>query len=141
MGNQISVQLVQVAASASKASIRDHSVLIDRPAAKGGADRGPMGGELFLASLGGCFMSNLLAAIATREARLSDVRTEVTAILDGTPPRFTSVRLSVTAEGPDQAMLAKLIQIADRGCIMTNTVREMLDLKITDLTSAENERG
>jgi organic hydroperoxide reductase OsmC/OhrA len=35
-----------------------------------------MGGELFLAAVGGCFMSNLLAAINARESDVSDVRTE-----------------------------------------------------------------
>jgi hypothetical protein len=41
---------------------------------------GPMGGELFQAAVGGCFMSNLLAAIASRDAGISDVRAEVTAL-------------------------------------------------------------
>ena len=136
MPNEMKVQLVQVSASTSDASIRDHSVLIDRPATKGGADKGPMGGELFLASVGGCFMSNLLAAIGAREARLSDVRTEVRATLDGAPPRFTSIGLTVSAEGPDQEMLGKLIEIADRGCIMMNTLRGTLNLRIASANAA-----
>jgi putative redox protein len=130
MANEMKVQVVQVSTSTSKASIRDHSVLVDRPAAKGGADQGPMGGELFLASVGGCFMSNLLAAIGARDAKLSGVRTEVTATLDGSPARFTSLELLVAAEGPDREMLGKLIEIADRGCIMMNTLRGTLDIQV-----------
>ena len=75
--NQLKIQLRQVSTSTSEATLRNHHVLVDRPAEKGGVDRGPMGGELFLASIGGCFMSNLLAAIRTRAAEISDVRTEV----------------------------------------------------------------
>ena len=60
-------------------------MFIDRPAAKGGGDAGPMGGELFLAAVGGCFMSNLLAAIRGREADISDVRVEVVGILADSP--------------------------------------------------------
>jgi len=72
MINQMKIQLRQVSNSTSEATLRTHQVLIDRPAEKGGADMGPMGGELFLAGVGGCFMSNLLAAIRAREAEISD---------------------------------------------------------------------
>jgi putative redox protein len=58
--NELKIRLRQVSTSTSEATLRDHQVLIDRPVDKGGADMGPMGGELFLASIGGCFMSNLL---------------------------------------------------------------------------------
>ena len=52
--------------STSESAIREHKVLVDRPSDKGGQDRGPMGGELLLAALGGCFMSNLIAAAGAR---------------------------------------------------------------------------
>ena len=67
------IEIRQVGPSSSQAAIREHRVLIDRPAAKGGFDAGPMGGELFLAAVGGCFISNLLAAIKAREAAIADV--------------------------------------------------------------------
>jgi putative redox protein len=75
---EMKIEFRQVSESTSEASMRDHLVLVDRPQEKGGADRGPMGGELFLASIGGCFMSNLLAAIRARKADVSEVRTQVT---------------------------------------------------------------
>ena len=46
------IQVRQVSASTSEATLRTHHVLIDRPVEKGGTDRGPMGGDLFLASVG-----------------------------------------------------------------------------------------
>jgi len=130
MTNQIKIELHQVAASTSEAVIRDHRVLVDRPAAKGGADSGPMGGELFLASVGGCFMSNLLAAIKARNAAISGVHIDVAGMLVETPARFESVDLNVTAEAVDSKALAQVIEIADRGCIMMNTFRGTLDIRI-----------
>src|ERR1700730_18855351 len=98
MTNQMKIQLRQVSTSTSEATLRTHQVLIDRPVEKGGADMGPMGGELFLAAVGGCFMSNLLAAIRAREAKISGVRTEVIGTVSDSPARFSSIDLHVTAD-------------------------------------------
>jgi putative redox protein len=130
MAGEIKVQLLQVGDSTTEAAMRTHRVLIDRPGEEGGADAGPMGGELFLASLGGCFMSNLLAAIRARGEQVSGVRTEVTGILAGPPMRFEAVELFVTADAPDLEMLEKLVEIADRDCIMMNTFRGKLDVRL-----------
>lgn len=127
----MTIQLQQTGASTSEATIRTHKVLVDRPAEKGGADQGPMGGELFLASIGGCFMSNLLAAINARQAKIYGVQTEVNAAMEGTPARFTRVELVVTAEGTDRSQLEKLVEIAERGCIMVNTLRGKIDLHVS----------
>src|SRR5271154_5102446 len=88
MASEMNIQLRQISASTSEATIGRHQVLIDRPVAKGGSDAGPMGGELFLAAVGGCFMSNLLAAIKAREAEIGDVRVEVVGALADSPARF-----------------------------------------------------
>ena len=122
MAEQMKVSLRQVSATASEASIREHRVRISRPVEKGGCGTGPMGGDLFLSAVGGCFMSNLLAAIRARDARISGVQTEVIAVVDGTPSRFISMELEVSATGEDLDQLDKLIQIAERGCIMVNTL-------------------
>lgn len=89
-----------------------------------------MGGELFLASIGGCFMSNLLAAIKAREADVSEVRTEVIGTLADAPARFTAVELFVTAKFSDRELFEKLVEIAERGCIMTNTLRGKLEFTV-----------
>ena len=89
-----------------------------------------MGGELFLASIGGCFMSNLLAAIRARAAEISDVRTEVTGTIADSPSRFSAVDLYVTADSPSRDAFERLVEIADRGCIMMNTLRGKLDVRI-----------
>jgi len=130
MASQISVEIRQVSVSASEALIGRHRVTIDRPTAKGGTDAGPMGGELFLAAVGGCFMSNLLAAIVAREAAVSGARVEVVGTVEGSPSRFAAVELHVSADAGDPEMLARLVEVADRGCIMINTLRGTLDLQV-----------
>ena len=124
------IQVRQVSASTSEATLRTHHVLIDRPVEKGGTDRGPMGGDLFLASVGGCFMSNLLAAIRARGEQISDAHLEVIGTIAESPARFSALELYVTADGANPEMLEKLVEIADRGCIMMNTLRGKLDVRI-----------
>ena len=126
----MTIHVRQTSPSASEAIIRGHRIAIDRPVEKGGTDKGPMGGELFLAAIGGCFMSNLLAAIKTREARVSDVHTEVIGTPEGTPPRFSGVELNVSANSDDMELVPKLVEIAERGCIMLNTLRGILPVTV-----------
>jgi hypothetical protein len=59
MSAELRIQLCQISPSAAEAVIGAHRVIVDRPSSKGGSDMGPMGGELFLAAIAGCFMSNL----------------------------------------------------------------------------------
>jgi putative redox protein len=124
------IQVRQVSASTSEATLRTHHVLIDRPVEKGGTDRGPMGGDLFLASVGGCFMSNLLAAIRARGEQISDAHLEVIGTIAESPARFSALEVYVTADGANPELLEKLVEIADRGCIMMNTLRGKLDVRI-----------
>jgi putative redox protein len=130
MGTEIKVVLRQVSESTSEAMIGNHKVLVDRPVAKGGSDLGPMGGELFLSAIGGCFMSNLLAAMKARDAEISDVSTEVTGTIADSPARFVAVDVYVAAENGDRELLEHLVKIADRGCIMMNTLRDKLEVSI-----------
>lgn len=106
----------------SRASVRSHTMLVDRAIAKGGFDLGPAGGEYQLVALGGCFTSHLLAAIRAREAALTNVKVAVTGTLDGTPERFTGFTVDVTADG-DGELARKLVTVASRACQVMNTLR------------------
>ena len=128
MPQEVRVQVKQTGPSTSECTARQHSVLSDRPEAKGGADRGPMGGEMLLMGLGGCFLSNLLAAVRTREADVSDLGINLTATLDGTPPRFSAVKLVISGDYSDRALMEKLVTIAERGCIVANTIKDAVNL-------------
>ena len=128
---EIAVTLKQHEATASMATIRDHQFVIDRPEAKGGHNAGPMGGELLLASVGGCFMSNLRAAIAAREGiRVENIAVTVTAPLSDDMTRFSTVHLHVTAV-TDGQQLQKLVTIAERACIAANTIRGSVELTVS----------
>ena len=127
----ITVAVNQTAPSTAVGIIRDHQVTIDRPTAKGGADAGPMGGELLLAALGGCFISNLLAAIRAREADIQDVQISVAGELVDAPSRFSAITMTVSATHNDPALLQKLITISERACIVANSLKNSVDLTIT----------
>src|SRR5436309_7537631 len=130
MGQVLRVELEQVGATTTAVTVRSHRVWVDRPAAKGGEDRGPLGGEYLLVALGGCFMSNLLAAIRARSAPLSDVRVAVSGTMEGTPERFTAFALDVSARHDDAGEARKLIGIAARACAVTNTLRRAATVSI-----------
>ena len=122
--------LTQLDHSASQGEVRGHQLVIDRPEAKGGQDKGPMGGEALLMGLGGCFMSNLLAAALARDIRLRDARADIEGDLADAPPRYTAIRMRVSAACEPAAELPKLVKMAERGCIVANTLRAAVDLTV-----------
>jgi putative redox protein len=105
-------------------------VVMDRPEAKGGTNKGMMGGEAVLNGLGGCFMSNLLAAAKARTIELQDARADIEGDMADAPSRFTAIRISVSARCNPPEELSKLVTIAERGCIAANTLRAAVDLSI-----------
>ncbi|MDJ0722530.1 MAG: OsmC family protein [Desulfobacterales bacterium] len=131
MSATVKVEVRQIAATASEAQARGHKLVTDRPEAKGGEDRGPMGGEMLLMGLGGCFMSNLLAAVKARAFEVQDLRLVIAGTLGEAPARFTAVTMAVSGRGAAPAELEKLVKIAERGCIVANTLKNTVDLTIT----------
>lgn len=130
MSNTIQVSVEQITASASEGTARDHRVIMDRPPDKGGENRGPMGGEQILMALGGCFMSNLLATVQSREADVSEVKMTITGTAKGPPPHFTAIEMEIAAAHGDAGQLKKLVTIAERSCLVANTLKNALDLTI-----------
>ncbi len=126
----ISVSLHAVNDATSAGQARNHQVLIDRPPEKGGHDQGAMGGELFLLALGGCFNSNLLAAIKARQLSIANIRIDITGQLEGTPPRYTAIDMVVNEDDVDRDTLEKLVIIAERSCIVANTLKDAVTLTI-----------
>ncbi len=116
--------------TAAESRIRHHRLTADRPEAKGGGDAGPMGGEMLLAALGSCYMSNLIEACRVREVAVTDLGVTIRGTLDGTPTRFTRIEMTVHGSGPDAQTLDKLIIIAERGCIVANTLKGAVELRI-----------
>ena len=131
MSNQISIHLNQIAPTTTEATIRNHKILIDRPEAKGGTNQGPMGGELLLAALGGCFLSNLYAAIIAREATISNVTVDVAGTMEANPSRFSAISLNISGDYEDRDQMEKLVTIAERGCLVANSIKDAIDLSFT----------
>ena len=127
----ISVNLRQVDDATTAAQIRGHAIDIDRPQAKGGHDKGAMGGELLLASLGGCFNSNLLAAIRARDLAIEDINIEVSGELAEAPARFSAIDMVVRSDYDDRATLEKLVTMSERACIVANTLKDSVDLTVS----------
>lgn len=127
----VSLTVSQISASASQARAREHSFKMDRPEAKGGGNKGMMGGEALLAGLGGCFMSNLLAAAVASGIILSNAKADVTGQLsEEGPSRFVAISLSISGEcsAPDE--FSKLVTIAEKGCIVANTLSSSVELSV-----------
>ncbi len=118
--------------TASRATARGHELVMDRPEAKGGQNKGPMGGEALLMALGGCFMSNLLAAAAARDIGLKNARAVIRGELaDNGPPRYITVDMVVTADCNPADQLEKLVLISERGCIVANTLGKAVELRVS----------
>ncbi len=136
MSRTVSVEIEQVGASTGSAAARTHTVFVDRPIEKGGSDRGPLGGEYLLIALGGCFLSTLLAAARTREADVSNVRVSVVGTIGGVPERFESMAVRVSATYSDADVMRKLVAMSERGCLVTNTLKDAVALSVTLEASA-----
>lgn len=122
--DELTVELAQSGQTASVASIRDHTIVLDRPPAQGGSGAGPMGGEALLASVGGCFMSTLYAAAAARSIPVEGARCRVSGQFAAHPRRFGAIRLEVACESCPPADLAHLVEVAERGCLVVATLRQ-----------------
>ena len=131
MANTVTAHINQVGPTTSQGEIRGHTVLIDRPRAKGGEDRGAMGGEYLLVALGGCFNSNLLAAIHARGAAIANIHIALEGTLEGTPPHYTRIHMAVAADYEDRALMERLIAISERSCIVANTLKDTLELTVS----------
>ena len=127
----ITVNLNQVDGATTAAKIRSHAIDIDRPEAKGGHDKGAMGGELLLASLGGCFNSNLLAAIRARDLDINDIAIAVSGELAEAPARFSAIDMVVSSDYEDRDTLEKLVTMSERSCIVANTLKSAVELTVS----------
>jgi len=128
--SELNVIIEQLDHTTSQALAREHSITIDRPEAKGGQNKGPLGGETFLMGLGGCFMSNLLAAARVRDIQLTNAKAEIVAEMGDTPVRITDIKMTITGDIVEPEKLKKLVTIAERGCALVVTLKRSVNLKI-----------
>nr|WP_159047573.1 OsmC family protein [Streptomyces antibioticus] len=112
---------------------RDHTLTIDRPKEKEGTDAGPMGGELLLLALGGCYVSTFLAALKAEnpQADASEITFQVDGSLVTAPTRFCEITVQVSAPAALQDLIAKPLLKAERGCIVHNSIRDAITVRFT----------
>jgi len=126
----VTVMVEQISGTASRGMARGFAIVMDRPEAKGGTNEGMMGGEALLSSLGGCFTSNLLAAAKARNVGLRNVQVKIEGDLAESPSRFAAIRMSISAQCTASEELVKLVTIAERGCIVANTLKAAVELSL-----------
>jgi putative redox protein len=129
--NELAVMLERTGATATTTDIRGHQVTIDRPEAGGGSNAGPMGGELFLTSIGGCFMSTFIAAARARNVDAESAVCKVTGTFADNPRRFGDVKLDVSCDSCSPDELAHLVLLAEKGCLVLNTLRGGLSVTVS----------
>ena len=123
--------IIQRTGTVAEAHVREHVLLMDKRPEVGGTNEGPAARETFLASVGGCYMKNVEAAIAARDAEISGVEIEVVGTATRSPNRFVAIDLRVSATYTDRALMEKILLISERGCLLSNTLRNALDLTVT----------
>lgn len=135
---ELKTEVRWIGGSTSLASGRTHSVTVDRPAEKGGSDLGFAGGELFVAGLGGCYMSNLIAAAQGRNIKVNSARLGARGVLAESPTRIVEFILEVQLDADcDEATADKLLVIAERSCLVSNTVKQAAQLTIRRVDTLE----
>ncbi|MDH5426298.1 MAG: OsmC family protein, partial [Gammaproteobacteria bacterium] len=73
---------------------------------------------------------NLLAAAKARDIELNNARADIEGDMSEAPSRFTAIRMTVSAQCSAPEELAKLVSIAERGCIAANTLRAAVELSV-----------
>ena len=129
---QQQIMLQQVSETATRAEAGNYEIIIDRPPEKGGSGKGPMGGQVLLMGVGGCFASTLFAAAKERNIKVAGLKINLSSELSTTTPtRFSKITIEVTAgEFSEPASINKLISIAKKGCISINTVKQGLEVLV-----------
>ena len=127
---QLQINLQQVGETATSAEAGNYEIVIDRPPEKGGSGEGPMGGQVLLMGVGGCFASTLFAAAKERKIKVTGLKIKLSSELsNSTPARFSKINIEVTGgEFSEPESVNKLINIAQKGCISINTVKQGLEV-------------
>lgn len=113
-----------------------HTLLLDRPKETGGSGLGFNGGHLMLLGWAACFKSTLLAAAEGRGIEVQRLELNAVGQTESTHGlRFVSLQLDVDLEiDGDQRQREHLVELADKGCAVSNALRREVPLEIA-LTS------
>ena len=108
-----------------------HTLVVDRPAGKaGGAGLGFNGAQLLALALGGCFCNDLRYAADAMGIPLGGIAVSVTLALDGAPLLATAATLEVACETLDGSDPTRVIERAEAGCMVGNSLRQGVPVTI-----------
>ena len=85
---------------------------------------------MILMGIGGCFMSNLLAAVAANQLNISDLSVDISATLEESPPKFSAIELTVHSAFSDREALQNMVVKAEAACIAINTTRDTTHVSV-----------
>ena len=116
----------------SKASIRDHTLIIDNPKEKGGTNKGPRPTETLLAALGGCLITALSRIAERMRIPLSDLEIVLRGVINRETHSIEKINISlrIGAVQTTQDRLERLIKIAREYCTVSNTLERQTDITI-----------
>jgi putative redox protein len=136
MASEVRVRLLE--GTTGVASARQHAIVVDRSPNLGGNDLGFTGGELLFTSIGTCILTTLVGAARQRDVKLTNVEFKISGEGSGTPYRFTSIHIDAVVEGnASDEELQKLLELAERVCAVSNTVKEGAPISLTRRASLE----
>lgn len=116
----------------------DHLLLLDRPIPSGGTGLGFNGGHLLLLGWAACFKSTLLAAANARGVEVRHLELTVTGETANAPYRFSELTMNIRLEiSGSEEERRHLIEVADKGCAVSNTLRKAAKLNFV----LESEAG
>jgi putative redox protein len=121
----------------SLAQAGKHGVVLDRAVSLGGAEAGFKASELLLLSLGGCLSSTLVGVTKARNLSLVKADIQLLGKTVPNPERFGEIEVEVDLAVSDtegialaETELDKLLELAERGCFVTNTLRSAIQINI-----------
>jgi putative redox protein len=130
MATEVKVQLVEGTLGVARA--RSHAIVVDRNANLGGSDLGFTGGEVFFTGIGTCLLTTLIGAARARDITLTKVEFNITGETETGPSRWTSINVEAIVEGDaSKEEIQKLVTIAERSCIVSNTVQLGAPIHVT----------
>ena len=106
---------------------------ISPPAEFGGPEGVLTPEDLFIASLNSCLMLTFLSICRTSRIKITSYSSEAVGMIEKSNNKhaFTGINISVDikAEGADRQKLGRLLDIAEKNCIISNSIKTKVNIK------------
>jgi putative redox protein len=121
-----SVEVETVTPKTTRAKARSHTFYVDKPADKGGTDRGPMASEYFLASLASCHITTAHKIAEKRRLALEAVRIQAGAWFEG--DLMARIRLDIHVKGPlSEEDRDTVFRLTERICTISQATKTPIE--------------